>query len=59
MPGANFLVLDNPTAQLDDIRRRQMQEFLLSLVPQKQVIVLTNDKIFADLLASGERVELD
>jgi exonuclease SbcC len=58
MPGADFIVLDNPTAHLDNIRRQQMQEFLLSLVPQKQVIVLTNDNIFADLLSLGKRVEL-
>lgn len=59
MPGADFIVLDNPTAHLDDIRRQQMQEYLLNLVSQKQVIVLTNDDIFADLLASGKRIELN
>jgi DNA repair exonuclease SbcCD ATPase subunit len=58
MPGADFVVLDNPTLHLDDIRREQMRDYLLSLIPQKQIIVLTNDRGFADLFIQGKRIDL-
>lgn len=58
MPGADFAVLDNPTLHLDDIRREQMRDYLLSLIPKKQIIVLTNDKVFADLIDQGKRINL-
>jgi ABC-type multidrug transport system ATPase subunit len=59
MPGADFVVLDNPTLHLDDIRREQMWDYLLGLIPQKQIIVLTNDKVFADLIDQGKRIDLN
>jgi DNA repair exonuclease SbcCD ATPase subunit len=59
MPGADFAVLDNPTLHLDDVRREQMRDYLLNLIPQKQIIVLTNDRIFADLINQGKRIDLN
>jgi len=58
MPGADFVVLDNPTLHLDAIRREQMRDYLLRLIPKKQIIVLTNDRIFADLINQGKRIVL-
>lgn len=59
MPGADFLILDDPTQHLDDARRQQMCDLLLSLVPHKQVIILTNDAAFADMLSEGKRIDLN
>lgn len=59
MPGADFLILDDPTQHLDDARRQQMRDVLLNLVPHKQVIILTNDAAFAGMLPEGKRIDLN
>ena len=58
MPGADFVVLDNPTLHLDDMRRERMREYVLGLLARKQVIVFTNDGIFADSFSQGKRIDL-
>ena len=58
MPGAEFFVLDNPTIHLDEFRRQRMCDYLLSLIPDKQIIVFTNDRIFADLMTQAKRINL-
>ncbi len=59
MPGADFVVLDNPTLHLDNVRREQMREYVLGLLPHKQVIVFTNDSGFVELLPQGKRIDID
>jgi DNA repair exonuclease SbcCD ATPase subunit len=58
MPGTDFMVLDNPTLHLDDLRREQMRDYLLRLISKKQIIILTNDKAFADSIGQGKHIEL-
>jgi len=58
MPGAQFFVLDNPTLHLDDQRKKLMKDYLLDLLPDKQIILLTNDRSFADLITEGKRIDL-
>lgn len=59
MPGADFLVLDDPTQHLDAARRQQLRDVLLNLIPHKQIILLTNDAAFADMLPEGKRIDLN
>lgn len=58
MPGADFVVLDNPTLHLDDLRRQQMADYIQRFTPQKQVIIFTNDHVFADQLGRSTHIEL-
>lgn len=58
MPGTDFVVLDNPTLHLDDLRREQMRAYLLDLALHKQVIIMTNDRIFADDFHQAKRINL-
>lgn len=58
MPGCDFIVLDNPTVHLDPARRQLMADFLSRRSPAKQLIILTNDKIFADQITDGKRINL-
>jgi len=58
MPGADFLVLDNPTLHLDGRRSELMRDYLKTLVPAKQIIILTNDRMFADLMTDAKRISL-
>lgn len=58
MPGADFLILDNPTLPLDDLRRNYLGDYLLSLTPEKQIILFTNDPVFANLMTQDKRINL-
>lgn len=58
MPGADFMLLDNPTLHLDDQRRQQMRDYLLNAAGSKQLIILTNDSVFADLFPHAHRINL-
>jgi len=58
LPGADFFIFDNPTYHLDDLRREIMAQYLIDLVPEKQIIVLTNDKKFVNLIDQGKRIDL-
>jgi len=58
IPGADFLILDSPIAYLDSVRREHLRTFLLSLLPEKQIILFTNDLDFANLINTGRRVNL-
>jgi DNA repair exonuclease SbcCD ATPase subunit len=59
MPGADFLVLDDPTLHLDETRRERLHDYLLSLRPEKQIILFTNDRGFADRFVNAKRFDLD
>jgi exonuclease SbcC len=58
MPGADFLMLDDPTLHLDEIRRERLRDYLLSLLPEKQIIIFTNDRGFAEQFANAKRIDL-
>ena len=58
MQGSNFMVLDSPSVYLDELRRERLRDYLLSLSPEKQIILLTNDLNFANLITSGTRINL-
>jgi recombinational DNA repair ATPase RecF len=58
MPGADFLVLDNPTAHLDRVHQSLMAEYLMSLIPEKQVIILTNESDFARQFSDGKKIQI-
>jgi len=58
MAGADFLVLDDPTLHLDETRRERLRDYLLGLLPEKQMLIFTNDASFADLFKSGKRIDL-
>jgi len=58
MPGADFLVLDDPTLHLDATRREKLRDYLLGLIPAKQIIIFTNDQGFAGLFANAKRFDL-
>jgi DNA repair exonuclease SbcCD ATPase subunit len=50
MPGADFLVLDDPTLHLDETRRERLHGFLSSLMAEKQIILFTK---FQNLMPKG------
>jgi exonuclease SbcC len=58
MPGADFLVLDDPTLHLDKTRRERLRDYLLSLPPEKQIILFTNDRGFAEQFVNAKRIDL-
>jgi DNA repair exonuclease SbcCD ATPase subunit len=58
MAGADFLVLDDPTLHLDATRREKLHDYLLGLIPAKQIIIFTNDPDFAGLFADAKRFDL-
>lgn len=58
MKGADFLIVDNPSMYLDDLRREYLRDYLLSLSREKQIIILTNDLKLANLITSGKRIDL-
>lgn len=58
MPGADFLVLDDPTVHLDETRRRRLRDYLVSLLPEKQIILFTNDRGFAEQFSNAKRIDL-
>jgi DNA repair exonuclease SbcCD ATPase subunit len=58
MPGADFLVLDDPTLHLDETRRERLRDYLANLMSEKQVIVFTNDRGFAEQFANAKRINL-
>ena len=58
LPGTGFFVFDNPTFHLDDVRQEAMAEYLKSLTPKKQVIVLTSDTKLGELLSNSKRIDL-
>lgn len=58
MPGADFLVLDDPTLHLDETRRERLRDYLASLMPEKQIILFTNDRGFAEQFANAKRIDL-
>jgi|GEM_PF-2830447 len=58
MPGADFLVLDDPTLHLDETRRERLRDYLVSLMPEKQIILFTNDRGFAEQFANAKRIDL-
>jgi DNA repair exonuclease SbcCD ATPase subunit len=58
MPGADFLVLDDPTLHLDETRRERLRDYLLTLIPEKQIVLFTNDRSFAELFTNAKRIEL-
>jgi len=58
MPGADFLVLDDPTLHLDATRREKLRDYLLGSTPAKQIVIFTNDQDFAGLFASAKRFDL-
>ncbi len=58
MPGADFLVLDDPTVHLDETRRGRLRDYLASLLPEKQIILFTNDRGFAEQFGNAKRTDL-
>ncbi len=58
MPGADFLVLDDPTLHLDEIRRERLRDYLAGLLPEKQIILFTNDRGFAEQFGNARRIDL-
>ncbi|MDZ7289436.1 MAG: hypothetical protein ONB44_21880 [candidate division KSB1 bacterium] len=58
MPGADFLVLDDPTTHLDETRRERLRDYILTLTPQKQILLFTNDRSFAGQFTNANRIEL-
>jgi DNA repair exonuclease SbcCD ATPase subunit len=58
MPGADFLVLDDPTLHLDETRKERLHDYLLTLIPQKQIILFTNDRSFAAQFTNAKRIDL-
>lgn len=58
MAGADFLILDDPTLHLDETRRDRLRDYLSSLVPKKQIILLTNDRGFAEQFVNAKRIDL-
>ncbi len=58
MPGADFLVLDDPTLHLDETRRERLRDYLASLLPEKQIILFTNDRGFAEQFVHAKRIDL-
>jgi DNA repair exonuclease SbcCD ATPase subunit len=58
MPGADFLVLDDPTLHLDETRRERLCDYLLSLPPEKQIILFTNERGFAEQFVNAKRIDL-
>jgi DNA repair exonuclease SbcCD ATPase subunit len=58
MPGADFLVLDDPILHLDETRRERLRDYILSLLPQKQIILFTNDRGFANQFINAKRIDL-
>ena len=58
MTGADFLVFDDPTLHLDATRREKLRDYLLGLIPAKQIIIFTNDQEFAGFFASAKRFDL-
>jgi DNA repair exonuclease SbcCD ATPase subunit len=58
MPGADFLVLDDPALHLDETRRERLRDYLSSLMPEKQIILFTNDRDFAEQFANAKRFDL-
>jgi DNA repair exonuclease SbcCD ATPase subunit len=58
MPGADFLVLDDPTLHLDETRRERLRDYLASLIPEKQIILFTNDRGFAEQFVNAKRIDL-
>jgi DNA repair exonuclease SbcCD ATPase subunit len=58
MQGSDFMVLDSPSVYLDELRRERLRDYLLSLTPGKQIILLTNDLNFANLMTDGTRINL-
>lgn len=59
MPGADFLALDDPTLHLDETRRERLHDYLVSLIPEKQIILFTYDRGFADRFVNAQRFDLD
>ncbi|MCX5841994.1 MAG: AAA family ATPase [Deltaproteobacteria bacterium] len=58
LPECDILVLDNPNLYLDEFRRERLCNYILSLVPEKQIILFTNDFNFANLITKGKRINL-
>ncbi len=58
MPGADFLILDDPTLHLDETRRERLRDYLASLLPEKQIILFTNDRGFAGQFVHAKRIDL-
>ncbi|MDZ7362908.1 MAG: AAA family ATPase [candidate division KSB1 bacterium] len=58
MPEADFLVLDDPTLHLDETRRERLRDYLLSLMSEKQIILFTNDRGFAEQFVTAKRIDL-
>lgn len=58
LAGAGFLVLDNPTTHLDEARRSRLRDYLLSLLPTRQIILFTNDQAFASLFPKARSIQL-
>jgi len=52
------MVLDSPSVYLDELRRERLRDYLLSLSPEKQIILFTNDLNFANLMTDGTRINL-
>ncbi len=48
-----FLILDDPSQNLDTSHKQALADILLELVPQKQVIVATHDKELQSILEQG------
>ncbi|MDZ7266821.1 MAG: AAA family ATPase [candidate division KSB1 bacterium] len=58
MPGADFLLLDDPTLLLDETRRGRLRDYFLRLLPEKQIIIFTGDRGFAEQFANARRIDL-
>jgi DNA repair exonuclease SbcCD ATPase subunit len=58
MKGADFLIVDNPSMYLDDLRRENLRDYFLSLSTERQIILFTNDLNLANLITSGKRIDL-
>lgn len=58
MAGADFMVMDNPSLHLDNHHKTIMADYLVNLAKDKQLIILTNDKGFADKINAGNRLDL-
>ena len=58
MPGADFFVMDNPLLHMDEYRRNYLKGCISKMSKYKQIVLLTNDRGFADEFENSKRYNL-
>jgi exonuclease SbcC len=57
--GSDLLILDEPTAYLDDTRRAELVQTLTYASPAKQMLIVTHDDDFKSVAQKIIRVQKD